>query len=98
MLKRRLCEIGERERKETHITSFVMTYNTFSCIFGLNIIHFADRTWRDATMPSERSTLNINVGVLGHVDSGKTSLTKALSMHLSTASLDKLPQSQQRGM
>lgn len=29
--------------------------------------------------------LNVNVGVLGHVDSGKTSLVKALSTLLSTA-------------
>lgn len=36
--------------------------------------------------------LNINVGVLGHVDSGKTSLVKALSTVLSTAALDKNPQ------
>lgn len=36
--------------------------------------------------------LNINVGILGHVDSGKTSLVKALSTVLSTASLDKSPQ------
>lgn len=36
--------------------------------------------------------LNINVGILGHVDSGKTSLVKALSTVLSTASLDKHPQ------
>lgn len=42
--------------------------------------------------------LNINVGVLGHVDSGKTSLVKALSTSLSTAALDKNPQSQQRGI
>ena len=42
--------------------------------------------------------LNINVGVLGHVDSGKTSLVKALSTLLSTAALDKNPQSQQRGI
>lgn len=42
--------------------------------------------------------LNINVGVLGHVDSGKTSLVKALSTSLSTAALDKHPQSQQRGI
>ena len=41
--------------------------------------------------------LNVNVGVLGHVDSGKTSLVKALSTSLSTAALDKNPQSQQRG-
>ena len=42
--------------------------------------------------------LNVNVGVLGHVDSGKTSLVKALSTHLSTAALDKSTQSRQRGM
>ncbi|CAM9862764.1 unnamed protein product, partial [Heterosigma akashiwo] len=30
--------------------------------------------------------------------SGKTSLVKALSTHLSTAALDKHPQSQQRGI
>lgn len=42
--------------------------------------------------------LNINVGVLGHVDSGKTSLVKALSTHFSTAALDKSKESQARGM
>jgi selenocysteine-specific elongation factor len=42
--------------------------------------------------------LNINVGILGHVDSGKTSLVKSLSTSLSTAALDKNPQSQQRGI
>ena len=56
--------------------------------------------------PSE--VCNINVGVMGHVDSGKTSLgnylsfhlvlVKALSAILSTASLDKNPQSRQRGI
>ena len=44
------------------------------------------------------SVLNINLGVLGHVDSGKTSLVKALSTMLSTAALDKSKQSRQRGM
>lgn len=44
------------------------------------------------------NVLNVNVGVLGHVDSGKTSLVKALSTLLSTASLDKNPQSIQRGI
>jgi selenocysteine-specific elongation factor len=44
------------------------------------------------------AVLNINVGVLGHVDSGKTSLVKALSTLLSTAALDKSQQSRQRGM
>lgn len=47
---------------------------------------------------SSSSILNINVGVLGHVDSGKTSLVKALSTLLSTAALDKSKQSRQRGM
>jgi selenocysteine-specific elongation factor len=42
--------------------------------------------------------LNINLGILGHVDSGKTSLVKALSELLSTASLDKSKQSKERGI
>ena len=42
--------------------------------------------------------LNINVGVLGHVDSGKTSIVAALSQVLSVAALDKHPQSQARGI
>lgn len=42
--------------------------------------------------------LNVNVGVLGHVDSGKTSLVAALSTTISTAGLDKHPQSQERGI
>ncbi|EGG18480.1 Selenocysteine-specific elongation factor [Cavenderia fasciculata] len=42
--------------------------------------------------------LNINVGIMGHVDSGKTSLAKVLSTSLSTAALDKSPASQERGI
>uniref|UniRef100_A0A1B6DV18 Selenocysteine-specific elongation factor n=3 Tax=Clastoptera arizonana TaxID=38151 RepID=A0A1B6DV18_9HEMI len=42
--------------------------------------------------------LNLNVGILGHVDSGKTSLAKVLSKISSTASFDKNPQSQERGI
>ena len=42
--------------------------------------------------------LNFNIGVLGHVDSGKTSLAKALSTVASTASFDKNPQSRDRGI
>lgn len=42
------------------------------------------------------AAFNYNVGVLGHIDSGKTSLVRALSTVLSTASLDKSPQSQER--
>lgn len=51
-----------------------------------------------ATAVSARLVLNVNLGIVGHVDSGKTSLARALSTHLSTASLDKAPQSQQRGI
>jgi len=42
--------------------------------------------------------LNINVGILGHVDSGKTSLSKMISSISSTASFDKNPQSKERGI
>lgn len=45
-----------------------------------------------------KAVLNLNVGILGHVDSGKTSLAKALSTIASTASFDKNPQSQERGI
>ncbi|GIY36448.1 selenocysteine-specific elongation factor [Caerostris darwini] len=45
-----------------------------------------------------KNILNFNVGVLGHIDSGKTSLSKALSTIASTASFDKNPQSQERGI
>ena len=41
---------------------------------------------------------NINVGILGHVDSGKTSLAKVLSTNASTAAFDKNPQSAERGI
>ena len=42
---------------------------------------------------TKTSILNFNVGILGHVDSGKTSLAKALSTIASTAAFDKNPQS-----
>jgi selenocysteine-specific elongation factor len=42
--------------------------------------------------------LNINVGVLGHIDSGKTSLCKLISTIASTSAFDKVPQSQERGI
>ena len=50
------------------------------------------------TMVERGNIVNVNVGILGHVDSGKTSLVKALSTLLSTAALDKNPQSQERGI
>uniref|UniRef100_A0A6P4FLT2 Selenocysteine-specific elongation factor n=1 Tax=Drosophila rhopaloa TaxID=1041015 RepID=A0A6P4FLT2_DRORH len=42
--------------------------------------------------------INFNIGLLGHVDSGKTTLAKALSSISSTASFDKNPQSVERGI
>ena len=47
---------------------------------------------------SPKKTLNINIGILGHIDSGKTSLAKALSTIGSTAGFDKNPQSKERGI
>ncbi|XP_068451418.1 selenocysteine-specific elongation factor isoform X2 [Clinocottus analis] len=47
---------------------------------------------------SRTNTLNFNIGVLGHVDSGKTSLARALSSTASTAAFDKNPQSRERGI
>ena len=47
---------------------------------------------------SPQRLLNINIGVLGHIDSGKTSLCKAMSTVASTAGFDKLPQSKERGI
>jgi selenocysteine-specific elongation factor len=41
---------------------------------------------------------NVNCGVLGHIDSGKTSLCRVLHQVASTASMDKNPQSQERGI
>ena len=43
-------------------------------------------------------TLNFNIGVLGHVDSGKTSLVRAISTVASTACFDKSPESKERGI
>jgi len=47
---------------------------------------------------NSKEVLNFNIGILGHVDSGKTSLVKTLSTVLSTACLDKSSQSKQRGI
>ncbi|XP_039256766.2 selenocysteine-specific elongation factor-like [Styela clava] len=44
------------------------------------------------------TNLNFNIGMLGHVDSGKTSLSKSMSSVASTAAFDKNPQSKQRGI
>ena len=47
---------------------------------------------------SPETVMNLNVGILGHVDSGKTSLARALSEIAGTAAFDKNPQSQERGI
>ncbi len=39
----------------------------------------------------ENQIKNINVGIMGHVDSGKTSITKILTTIASTNSLDHNP-------
>ena len=41
---------------------------------------------------------NKSIGVMGHIDSGKTSLSRALTKITSTAALDKNPQSKERGI
>ncbi len=40
----------------------------------------------------------VHVGLMGHVDHGKTALARSLSTKVSTAGLDKHPQAQKRGM
>ena len=40
----------------------------------------------------------IHIGLLGHVDAGKTSIARGLTEVISTAGLDKHPQSQERGI
>lgn len=54
----------------------------------------------EITPPPENpdKIFNINVGILGHVDSGKTSLSKKISSVASTAAFDKNPQSKERGI
>ena len=49
------------------------------------------RIENSSSLLSPSKILNINLGVLGHIDSGKTSLCKSLSTVASTASFDKNP-------
>lgn len=51
-----------------------------------------------APKPGVPRRLNVNVGVLGHIDSGKTALARALSTIGSTAAFDRAPQSRARGI
>lgn len=48
--------------------------------------------------PTPTLITNVNIGILGHVDVGKTALAKALSTESSTAAFDKHPQAQERGI
>ncbi|KAJ3337979.1 hypothetical protein HDU93_000242 [Gonapodya sp. JEL0774] len=52
----------------------------------------------EAELTKSQRILNFNVGILGHVDSGKTALAKALSTVASTAAFDKNPESRRRGI
>lgn len=49
-------------------------------------------------MPGGERLINVNVGILGHVDAGKTTLARFLSTTASTACFDKSPQSISRGI
>jgi len=66
---------------------------------------------KGSAMISSQASLNINVGILGHVDSGKTSIgiasykfssssaiAKVLSSVKSTAAFDNCRQSRERGI
>ena len=44
------------------------------------------------------SLVPVHIGLMGHIDHGKTALACAISDHVSTAGLDKHPQSKERGI
>lgn len=79
-----------------------MFLNEKKCLHNLNenwirqccVVYLHCRLTKIETM----NVLNLNIGILGHVDSGKTSLAKVLSSTSSTACFDKNPQSQERGI
>ncbi|MHA1519398.1 MAG: selenocysteine-specific translation elongation factor [Promethearchaeota archaeon] len=49
-------------------------------------------------IPSNIDFIPIHIGLMGHIDTGKTAVSRALSQIISTAGLDKHSQSQQRGI
>lgn len=49
-------------------------------------------------MMSELKKIPVHIGLFGHIDHGKTALAAKLSEIVSTAGLDKHPQSQERGI
>lgn len=44
------------------------------------------------------SLVPVHIGLMGHIDHGKTALARAISDYVSTAGLDKHPQSKERGI
>jgi translation initiation factor 2 gamma subunit (eIF-2gamma) len=70
-------------------------FDSLENVRGLEPVSRLDNTDPNFT-PSK--ILNLNIGVLGHIDSGKTSLCKAMSTIASTAGFDKNPQSKERGI
>ena len=67
-----------------------LTRETMIKLEGLAIEPIVRIDNSDPSLKPEK-ILNINIGVLGHIDSGKTSLCKALSTIASTAGFDKNP-------
>lgn len=72
--------------------SFIKSPSIHKSIRLFGVLHYLFY----GTVNIETMILNLNIGILGHVDSGKTSLAKCLSDIASTASFDKNPQSQER--
>ena len=52
----------------------------------------------DFAVPEAKDLIPVHVGLFGHVDHGKTMLARRLTEKLSTAALDKAPDSIKRGM
>ena len=44
------------------------------------------------------SLVPVHIGLMGHIDHGKTALARAISEQVSTAGLDKHPQAKERGI
>lgn len=74
----------------THKKVEVLTRDTMIKIEDLSLEPIVRIDNSDENLKSNK-ILNINIGVLGHIDSGKTSLCKALSTIASTAGFDKNP-------
>ena len=93
------------DRDENRLSDYLTLKHSFSqkveLVRGLEKPPYDNNTSNKSGIPDFEimsGTLNFNIGVLGHVDSGKTSLCKALSTTASTAAFDKNPQSKERGI